>query len=226
MSEILPVDSLVQALSISCLKGSNTTAPFFPSILHTGEPSYSNPSTSQESKCIHAAAQSLQVAHPMPSSSAWHPSTWSLPLLTPHLCFLLTQYSLLQFFQPNMCFRLSGLRPFLECRSDPSPPWTPSFLSGSFEIWPLLWTFLKLPVLWELKQTQLQPSLNTYHLVLQSAEITVISSARLCTPWSGTGALVYSRCSFYVLSMPQFLYLSCFQPPDTPAKNTIQENGP
>ena len=65
MSEILPVTFLVQALSI--LKGSNTTAPFFPSTLHTGEPSYSNP-TSQQSKCIHAAAQSLQVAHPTPFS--------------------------------------------------------------------------------------------------------------------------------------------------------------
>lgn len=68
MSEILPVTFLVQALSISCLKGSNTTAPFFPFTLHTGEPSYSNPSTSQHSKCIHAAAQSLQVAHPTPFS--------------------------------------------------------------------------------------------------------------------------------------------------------------
>lgn len=64
MSEILPVTFLVQALSISCLKGSNITAPFFPSTLHTGEPSYSNPSTFQQSKCIHAAAQS----HPTPFS--------------------------------------------------------------------------------------------------------------------------------------------------------------
>lgn len=146
MNELLLVSGhLRSALGISCLKDGKLYHSSFLSFnpAHCeATASYPNPSTPHRSNCTDAAAQSREVAYPTRlKSTTWNPCTRSPPpppsLLPAHIGQLLVA------LPSNHVFSLVWAQPFLGCQSHLSPPWTPSLLSGSFEIWPLLWTFPK-----------------------------------------------------------------------------------
>lgn len=182
MRKILSVTSLVQALSISCLKGvCNTTTPFFPFNLAHGWgsfppiPIHPHPRGPTASN---AATQSLQVAYPMPSSphhgiQAPEASPYSPSLLSAHTAELPAALPTNHVFSVVWAQAIPGM---------PFPSFSTLNTSSPFR---LIWNVtssLNLPrnphEPQETMQTQFQPSSSTDLLVLRLAEFTVIASTR------------------------------------------------
>lgn len=82
MNEILPVTSLVQALSISCLKGSNTFFLFFNLVYWWAFLFQSINIPGVQMHPCSCTEPPRSPSHAL-QSSAWHRWPWSLPLLAP-----------------------------------------------------------------------------------------------------------------------------------------------